>query len=156
MLNKYLKTEYEGLNLGNNVANLMASMIASDELVLRVLVEIAKKDRLLLNYPKTGDVDNEVVYGITKEELRLSIDLGERKATSGKYKGKMVQGYPAIKKIDSIIAFLMGTTIVYYEKHGNEKRYLYTMRSLEVFKVLCAKGYLNKEQIFPNIKSKNK
>lgn len=153
MFNKALKTQYEDLSLGEDVASCIASAASNDELVLRVIAEIAKRDRVLLNFQKEGNIDKDRIYGVTKDEIRKSISFGEKKVTSGGKKGEIVTAHPAIKKIDSIIAFLMGATIVYYEKHASKhKRYLFTSRAIEVILILQKRGYLSIEEILKEAK----
>lgn len=144
MFNKYMNTLYDEVELGKDLAECIADLAFSDELILRVIEEIAKRDRTLLNYKNQGVIDKDRVYGVTKEEIRQSIVTGKKVVNQG----EKVDTYPAIKKIDSIIAFLMGATLVYYERCMNkQKRYLFTSRAIEVIMVLKERGCLSIEAL---------
>ena len=140
MFNKALKTEYNELALGEELAECIAKAISNDVLIIRVIEEIAKKDRSLTEHVRGITVDSDSIYGLTKLEIQENIVIGKKR--DGKPHN------PAIKKIDSIIAFLMGATMVYYEKHADKKkRYLFTSRGIEVLEELEHQGYISTEKI---------
>ena len=143
MLDESLKITHETLALGQDMAAFIATMVSKDQMVLRVITEIAKHDRRILNFNGTFD-DSDVIYGVTKEEIRKSIVTGYKIEKTGELKGKRVPTHPAIKIIDAAISFLMGATMVYYERNINrEKRYLFTSRALEVIAELQKKGCIS-------------